>query len=181
MIITISGLPGSGKSTIGKMLAKKLGYEYFSVGELRGQMALERGMTIDEFNKLGEKEDWTDREADAKQAQLAAGQDKIIFEGRMSWHAIPHSFKIFLTVDLAEAAKRVYHGFGNRPDEKKPASLAQAEKSLAERLISDKKRYRKYYGMDYTDHKNFDLVVDTTSIGKKQVLQLILDKIRVQE
>lgn len=181
MILTISGLPGSGKSTVGKMLAKKLNYEYFSVGELRGKMALDRGMTIDEFNKLGEKEEWTDREADAKQAQLSAGKDRIIFEGRMSWHAIPDSFKIFLTVDLDEAAKRVFHSFNNRPDEKKPTSLSETKQALTKRLSSDKKRYRKYYGVDYTDPKNFDIVVDTTAIEKKQVLKLILDKIRSKE
>ena len=38
MIITISGLPGSGKSTIGKMLAKKLGYKFYSMGDLRGKI-----------------------------------------------------------------------------------------------------------------------------------------------
>lgn len=181
MIITISGLPGSGKSTVGKMLAKKLGYEYFSVGDLRGQMALAHGLTLDELNKLGETEDWTDREADAIQAEMGRTKDNIIFEGRMSWHAIPHSFKIFLTVDLAEAAKRVLHSFNNRPDEKKPASLDETKQSLSKRLASDKNRYLKYYEVDYTDPKNFDFVIDTTSIGQKQVFQLILDKIKSKE
>lgn len=181
MIITISGLPGSGKSTVGKMLAKKLGYEYFSVGDLRGQMALKHGLTLDELNKLGETEDWTDREADATQAEMGRTKDNIIFEGRMSWHAIPHSFKIFLTVDMAEAAKRVWHSLDNRPDEKKPASLAKTQHLLAERLASDKKRYLQYYGVDYTDPKNFDLVIDTTSTVQEKVTQLILDKIQSKE
>ena len=70
MIITISGVPGSGKSTAGKSVARKLGYEYVSMGDFRGKMAMERGLTIDELNKLGEKEDWTDRQADEYQREL---------------------------------------------------------------------------------------------------------------
>jgi len=49
MIITISGLPGSGKTTVAKKLSKKLNYEFISVGDLKGQFAKEKGMTIDEF------------------------------------------------------------------------------------------------------------------------------------
>ncbi len=181
MIITISGLPGSGKSTVGKMIAKQLGYEYFSMGDLRGHMAMERGMTIDELNKLGEKESWTDLDADEEQKKMGQTKDNIVIEGRLSWHFIPHSFKIFLTVDIPEAAKRSLENRAERKDEKPVASMAEAEAAIRERLASDKKRYLQHYGLNYTDPKNYDLLIDTTHLPIEQVVQQVVDKIKARE
>lgn len=177
MIITLSGVPGSGKSTVGKLVAQKLGYEYFSVGKLRGKMAMEKGLTIDELNQLGEKEDWTDRQADDYQKELGKTKDNLVVEGRLSWHFIPQSFKVFLTVNTDEAACRSLENRAERPDEKPVANLAEAKKAVEERLASDKKRYLQYYGLDYTDPKHYDLVIDTTIISAEEVTQKILDKI----
>ncbi|MBU0540313.1 AAA family ATPase, partial [Patescibacteria group bacterium] len=67
MIITISGVPGSGKTTVAKILAERLGMKFYSMGDLRGKMATERGLTIDELNKLGETEAFTDNDVDTYQ------------------------------------------------------------------------------------------------------------------
>ncbi len=40
MIITIAGMPGSGKTTVAKILADKLNLKRYSMGDLRGKMAL---------------------------------------------------------------------------------------------------------------------------------------------
>ena len=180
MIITISGVPGSGKSTIGKILAKKLGYEYFSMGDLRGQMAMERGLTIDELNALGEKEDWTDKRADEIQTQMGKEKDNFIFEGRLSWYFIPSSFKIFFTVDQKTAAERTLKNRAERPDEKSVATLAEAEEAVRHRLASDKKRYLLHYGIDYTKPENYDLVIDTANLKIEEITQIILDKIKTK-
>lgn len=37
MIIRISGLPGAGKTTLGKLLAEKLGYRFFGIDEYRNR------------------------------------------------------------------------------------------------------------------------------------------------
>lgn len=177
MIITISGLPGSGKSTVGKMIAKRLGYQYISMGDFRGNMALERGLTINELNKLGENEDWTDKLADEYQIKIGQTEDNLIMEGRMSWYFIPKSFKVFITVGPKEAAKRIMQNRKERKDEKPIRTLKEAEKALLERLKSDKKRYFKYYKTDYTDPKNFNLVIDSTHISAATVAKQILDKI----
>ena len=51
MQITIGGMPGSGKSTIGKMLAKSLGYKYYSIGEIRRELAQKRGLTMERVKR----------------------------------------------------------------------------------------------------------------------------------
>lgn len=177
MIITISGLPGSGKSTVGKILAKKLGYKFLSMGDLRGKMAIDRGLTIDELNRLGEKEGWTDKEVDDYQRKYGQDHDNLIVEGRLSFHFIPQSFKIFLTVNQQTAATRTMENRNDRQDEKSAETVEEAENLLRERIESDKKRYLKYYELDYTDPKHYDVVLDTTTPSVKEVVQIILDRL----
>lgn len=172
MIITISGLPGSGKSTIGKMLAARLGYKFYSIGDLRGKMATDRGMTIEELNALGEKEAWTDKDADEYQIELARREDNFIVDGRISFYFIPQSFKIFLSVDPDEAARRVFNN--PRPDEKRPKNVEELKTAMQARLQSDALRYKKYYGITYPDPTAFDLVIDTSNLTPAEILDTIL-------
>ncbi len=46
MIITITGNPDSGKSTLGKKLAKKLGYKRYYIGQIRRDEAKKNGYDI---------------------------------------------------------------------------------------------------------------------------------------
>lgn len=50
--ITISGYPGAGKSTTGRMLAERLHYDFFSAGHFRREAATELGVDIDTLNIL---------------------------------------------------------------------------------------------------------------------------------
>jgi len=178
MIITISGIPGSGKSTVGKFIAQKLGYKFLSMGDMRGAIALKNHLTIDELNKIGEKEDWTDRQVDNYQRQLGQEEDNLIVEGRVSFHFIPNSYKVFLNVETKEAARRALENRAERTDEKLPDSLEETEKQLIERLHSDQNRYQKHYQIDYLAPSNFDLFLDTTNLSIQEVVDIILDKIK---
>lgn len=179
MIITLTGLPGAGKSTIAKLLSEKLGFPWYSMGDLRGKLAQERGMTIDEFNHLGETESFTDEDIDKYQTKLGQEQDRLIIDGRLSWHFIPNSLKVFLDVDEQEAARRIYDAAKNglRKDEKPFSSEENVKERVHARLASDQKRYQQYYQLDYLDRSNYDLVIDTTHLTPEQIVQTILDKI----
>jgi cytidylate kinase len=172
MIVTISGQAGSGKSTVAGILAKRLGYKHYSVGDLRRKMAREKGLTLAELNRLGEKDDFTDKDVDEYQKGLGKTEDNFVIDSRLGFHFIPNSVKIYLDCELRERARRVFRdertveGFKN---------LGEVEKALEERERSDSFRYKKYYGVDCFDKSNYDLVIDTTRIPAKDVAEKILD------
>ena len=176
MIITISGHAGSGKSTVANLLAKKLRYKRYSVGDLRREMAQKRRMTLEQYNKLGEKDKKTDTEADKWAKRLGETQNNFVIDGRVAWHFIPHSFKVFLDVNQKVAAQRSYkdHLAGKRTTEKALHSLKEALQEIKARQASDVKRYKKYYGIMYDSKKHFDFYYDTSNSAPAKAVAQIL-------
>lgn len=178
MIITISGQAGSGKSTVAKLLAKKLEYKHYSIGDLRRRLAREKGMTLEEYNKLGEKDPSTDREPDEYVQKLGKEEDNFVIEGRIAFHFITRSVKVYITVNERAGAERIWKDLQDRPGERNEArisSLQDVERSVKERVRSDKARYKKYYQIDHTDLKQYDLVIDSTNIPAEEVVEKILE------
>jgi len=177
MIITLSGDPGSGKSTIAQMLSERLGWPRHYVGDMRRQRAEERGMTLAEYNRLGETDPSTDTEVDNWQKKLAQSRDNLIVEGRTSWYFIPNSFKIYIQVEPRLGAERIFKQIKSGRRQKEARQCDSVEQTLEinrQRVASDKKRYKKYYGIDAFDRGNFDLVVDSTGQTKEQTFKEIM-------
>jgi predicted cytidylate kinase len=177
MIISLAGLPGAGKSTVKKLLAERLGLKSYGMGDLRGKMAMERGMTIDEFNALGMTESFTDKDVDGFQEQLGKTEDNFIADGWVSWHFIPHSFKVFLSIDPAVGAARIFNARKNeqdRNDEPMYQSVEETQKTLAGRVAQNQARYEKWYQIDFLNLANYDVVIDTTHLTPEQVVEQIL-------
>jgi CMP/dCMP kinase len=182
MIIAIAGSAGGGKSSTAKLLAERLGYTYYSVGGLRGRIAQEMGMTIDELNALGEQDPSTDRIADEYQRELGRKEDNFVIEGRLAWYFIPHAVKILLTCDPDEAARRVFlarRQETSRSDEPIYKNVEETKHILAERTASDIRRYQTHYGINYQDPSHYDLILDTThNKNPEETVAAILEYLR---
>jgi cytidylate kinase len=175
VIITISGRPGSGKSAVAVRVAEALGMRHVSAGDFMRQMAAERGMTILEFSRSAEDRESIDREIDARTVQLSRESADFVMDARLAWHFIPESFKVFLEVSPEVAAQRIYEA--QRGSEKENVSLENTKRAIESRTESERKRYLKYYGLDYAEHTQYDLVVDTSDLTIGQVVQRILDRV----
>ncbi|MFP4424037.1 MAG: (d)CMP kinase [Candidatus Woesearchaeota archaeon] len=178
MIISISGTPGSGKSTVGKALAKRLNLKRYYIGGILREQAKERGMTIQKFLKKGETDPSIDKDIDEYQRNLGETKDNFLIEGRTSFIMIPHSIKIYLNVDTHTAAERIYNDTQER-NEGKSRSIKAVENKIHERMESDKKRYIKYYGTDAFDENNYDIVIDTTSLTPDEVIEDIIKRLEI--
>jgi len=171
MIIVITGKPGSGKTTVAKKVAEKLGLKHYSTGDIRGEIAQKHAMTIDELNEVGKTEFWTDKEVDEKVEKIGKEEDDIVFDSWLAWNFIPQSVKIFLEVDPKIGAERVFKH--QRPDEEKKDSSEQVQGMLENRWRNTAERYKKYYDVDLADMKNFQYIIDTTNLNIDAVVEKI--------
>lgn len=104
MIITISGKPGSGKSTIAKILAKNHNLKHYSTGDFFRERANKLGLNLEQYSKLAEQSRDIDNETDDWQTQLGKNQDDFIIDGRLSHKFIEKAIKIFLDIDKETGA-----------------------------------------------------------------------------
>jgi CMP/dCMP kinase len=183
MKITITGMPGAGKSTLAKNLAEKLKLKRYYMGGMRREIARKKGMTLEELNKLGETDYSTDKEVDDFQKDLGNKEDDFIIEGRTSFFLVPGSIKIFVDVDSDEGAKRVFRDIQNKNlakqrNETDASTIQGVKESIKNRIRSDIFRYKKYYGIDDVyDKSHYDIIIDTTGNTPEQDLKQALDKL----
>ena len=160
-IITLSGMLGSGKSTIGKMLAQRLGFEFYSTGNVQRQIAKRYGVTTLELNEMCKTNPDIDKEIDSVFMDLPLTGKDYIVDSRMAFHFIPSSFKVKLNVDCQVAAERIMNDTA-RQGEQKYATVEESVQALVTRRQLEVERFKKIYQVDIDNEYNFDYVLDTT-------------------
>lgn len=171
VIVTMSGRPGSGKSTVAKALASLLGLRHVSAGDFMREMAAERGVSVLEFSTIAENDDTVDLEIDARTRRLGESGESFVMDSRLAWHFIPHSVKVFLDVRADVAARRIYSEV--RTTESENVDLDTTVRNIERRARSESTRFRQYYGVDYLDPSHYDLVVDTSDCTVDAVIETI--------
>ena len=196
-VFVISGLPGSGSSSVAKMLAQKLNLKYFTLGQLfkevgRGtykekpyaekflELCAEKNLTIPRFaaendtvaaNLVWESDLGKNPDfheaIDTLQQQLADKGD-IVVEGKLSLEKIKNpSFGVWLHASFQKRASRI--------GERENISQEESESLLTKRQEHHKKEWGKIYGIDYCDQgKKADLVIDTSNLLLEEITERIL-------
>ncbi len=171
--ITISGAIGSGKSSVAKMLAQKLGWQYYSTGMAQRKIAEEMGITTTELNALAVKDKAIDERIDAVFKNPPWGNDNCVVDSRLAFYFVPNSFKVCLTAQDDVAGKRIFHDIG-RSGEKRYHSIQEATEATQKRRELELKHFKNNYKLDIENKNIFDLVIDTTHLSVEQVCQVIL-------
>ena len=175
MIIAISGKPGSGKSTVAKLLAKKLRYTHHSAGNMQREIAKERNLTILQLGKLEAKSDKLDHLIDKRQERLGKQKDNFVIDGWLSAKFIPHAFKVFLDVNADEAVRR---RLTQKRKEEQYETRAQAKAHMQQREAVSRRRWLRYYHFDYTKKSNYDAFISTTKKKPESIASQIIKMIK---
>jgi CMP/dCMP kinase len=170
--ITITGDLGSGKTVAVRGLSARLDYTPISLGAVQRNIAEKHGLTTLELNRLAELDPTIDEEIDSAFEKMKHSPDCLIVDSRMAWHFIPHSFKVYLTIDLATAAKRIIADKTRRTESYR--DIQDAISAIKERKQSENRRFKDKYGADSSNLRLFDIVVDTTSASPELVVDLIV-------
>ncbi len=173
MRLTISGPPGSGKTTACNKLSEILGLKAVVFGKIFRELAAEKHLSLLEFGELAEKDPSIDAAIDARIVEIARQNEDIILESRLSAYMLSRNsipaFKIYLGASPEVRMSRI----GVREGQ----SLEDAKKETVERQASEAKRYMMYYNIDINDMSVYDLVVNTDDLDPDGVIDTILKAI----
>jgi len=171
MIITIGGPPGSGKTTVGRLLALKLEYEFISTGMIFREMAKEKGLGLTEFSELAKNDHDIDKELDKRVVGMAKGN--LVLEGRLAAYMLHlngiRAFKIWVDAHAHTRAQRI------AGREKKDPEVVMKENR--EREECEHERYKKIYDIDSRSLAVYDMVVHSDDVTPEEVVTQIVERL----
>ena len=174
MRIAISGPPGSGKTTICALVAKKLDSDYVLVGQIFRQMASERNVDLETFGRLAEEDETIDKELDKRMLAIATANERIVLEGRLTGPLLKQRkipvFAVYVDADEQVRAQRIAQREGLAAEE--------VLRHMRIRERSEKRRYRAYYGIDPANRSIYDMIVDSSKLTAEKVADAIVEKIQ---
>ncbi|MEM0132223.1 (d)CMP kinase [Acidiplasma sp.] len=166
MIVTISGESGSGKTTVGKLLADKLNYRFYSGGYFFRKKAEEYHMSLIEFSKYAEENKNIDMEEDNSILNFMRENDNIIIESRLCGYLSKHNnidaLRIFLEADEETRISRIYSRDNNA-----------GRSSIICRERSELRRYMTFYGIDYRNYIYYDYIIKTELYQPEDIVNYI--------
>ncbi len=174
MKITISGLPGSGTTTTGKLLSEKLGIPFYSAGEIFRKMAREKNMTIEQFSEYARRNEDVDRMIDSTQREMAGKIKDGVIEGRLSgWMVEDATLKVWLYAGEKTRYRRISMREGR--------SFEEIARITRLREKSERERYRKYYGIDIDDMSVYHLILNSEKFTPEDMVRIIICSIDEHE
>lgn len=168
--IAISGDIGTGKTTLSKKLAEKLGWKRIHAGEFFRKWHEEHNVALADTKEIPPE---LDKEIDLGFKDQMKKEQNIIFESRLAgWLAKDFNevFKILCVTDFEVAAKRASQR-DNLPIEDEKEEMKKRAKAL-------KEKFKELYDVDdYLDPKYFNLILDTTTKTPDEALDLTIENL----
>ena len=155
MIITVSGLHGTGKSTYAARIARTLRLRHVSAGVLFRRVAKEKHLTLEELGKIALHDPSIDKLVDEKTI-AEAGKGNVVIDGQLTgWMLKDKSdLRIYLTAPEPVRLERIAR--------RDTVNLKDAETQTRQRESIQRERYLKHYGFNVRDLSIYHLVLDTS-------------------
>ena len=178
-VLCISGMAGTGKSTLSKKLAEKYSLKYYSGGDALKALAKDKGYEVSiegwwesptglKFLEERSNDSKFDKQVDDKLIGFANQGNALLDSWTMPW-LIDGGFKIWLQASIEKRAARVAV--------RDNITIQQAFKVLKEKEVRTKAIYKELYGFELgNDFEPFDLILDTDNLSAQEVF-LVLCKV----
>lgn len=180
-IITISGKPGSGKSSTSDQVAELLGYTRYSSGDMVREILARDGMTLAEYNHLAQDDQSLDAKIDDYLRSLR-NKKNIVVDSRLGFYWLPESFKVYLDLDIQVATVRIFKDAVSNNMRTKSGenahSLDEVARQVKDRVETERRRFKEMYNVDPYNPERFDLVIDTSRHSPQTVALTIFDHYR---
>lgn len=173
IVIAIGGPPGSGKTTIAKLLAEKLGLRHISIGYLFRKIAQEKGISLEELSRIAQQDPSIDHYLDSM-AISEAIKGGVIIDG----HVAPWLLKSLahLRIIVVASPEVRYKRLADRDN--KPLDLVARETRAREEI--ERERFKRYYDIDINDFTDFDIVINTERFTPNDVVELIIKALELK-
>ena len=167
MIIAVSGLHGTGKTTIAKRIADRFALKHYSTGMLFRELAKERDMSLEELSRLAEKDRSIDLALDSKIEEYAKKGDCVL-DNQLSPYLLGEIVDYCVLLKCAKDVRL------RRMVDRDSDDMAKKIQETQIREESERKRFIDYYNVDLLDANlimgTFDLIVDTTNLNIDSVV-----------
>jgi len=172
VVITISGLHGSGRSTQAKLLAEAFNLRYVSAGQLFRDIARERGVAVHMLSLQLISDPTIDYMIDER-TKREAEKGNVVIEGDLSsvMAGSLADVKIFLKASDEVRFKRIAKREG--------VSIEEAIRITSEREDRDRRRFKRFYGIDPFDPSLYHIVLDTSMLTVESTFRIL--KVCVEE
>ena len=183
LVICISGMAGTGKSTLAKKLAKKYNLRYYSGGDALKDLAKEEGYDTSvrgwwespiglQFLQTRLADSKFDKKVDEKLLEYANQGNVLLDSWTMPW-LLKGGFKIWLEASFQKRAARVA--------ERDNLSYEEAVRGFGGKEGGTKAIYKGLFGFSLgEDFAPFDFIFDTDNLGASEVFEVlcrVMDKV----
>lgn len=168
MIICISGLSGSGKNSVGRLVAEKLGMRV--VDPTFKTLAAKEKISLLDFHRKAEREHSIDKDFDARLIAEAKRGNCVVTTWLGPWMVKNADVRVWLYAPRESRAMRVAS--------RDSMTFEEALKHISERDESNHARYKEIYGINIFDHSGFELVLNTNRFMPAESADIICAAVR---
>lgn len=175
-IFTVSGLTGTGSTTVATFLCEEFDLDHVNAGDFFREKAKEFDMSLQEFDtrteEIEEREGRDfDLEWDRQALKYAFTRDDFVLEGRLAGVLLRDiaPVRIKVTCDADVIAERIH--------DREDLSVAEAKEYVETRNREVLQRYRDKYGVNPRKDAHYNIVVDNSD-SFDAVKDTLIDKVR---